>query len=331
MKTNESKTTSETKKDFQDAKLKVWYEEKNGSVCWYADNSDNLKTKTIKTSRGCGHISKTVGNQWKKISKKAAAEILANYGWTTDEFIAEYKKMEDEQSAILSRIRQETVIKYYVVTEEAMEVAIEAEINNASKAGEIVSTDNNIEDKAEVEMVEDERDVFSLLPSIDELNDVEISEPEIETPSTNKISSSVKINAVASYTLSAMCEEEAIRTEEEIEEAIEQNELVKSLKSQKAKASKKATKKITETERQQKWLENAKISDSNKYYIVPELDYKGVEANSNWKPCFYIVTNDLKLTRIGLKFAVELAALDKAIEVSKAQVATFKNNAKKAA
>lgn len=204
-----------------------------------------------------------------------------------------------------------------------------------SRYDEVIDADaqieNNAEVKAEVEMVEDERNVFSLLPSIDELNDVEISEPEIETPSTDTISSEVKINAVASYTLSAMCEEEAIRTEEEIEEAIEQNELVKSLKSQKAKASKKATKKMTETERQQKWLENAKVSDSNKYYIVPELDYKGVEANSNWKPCFYIVTNDLKLTRISLKFAVELAALGKAIEVSKAQVATFKNNAKKAA
>lgn len=287
MKNNETKTASEMSDNFRKASFKVKYEEKNGSTYWYADNSDNLKTKTIKTSRGCGHISKTVGNPWKKISKKAAAEILANYGFTTDEFITELQKVEEENRIISSNIMQEIVIKYYVVTEEAMEVAIEAEINNASKAGEIVSTDT--------------------------------------------ISSEVKINAVASYTLSAMCEEEAIRTEEEIEEAIEQNELVKSLKSQKAKASKKATKKMTETERQQKWLENAKISDSNKYYIVPELDYKGVEANSNWKPCFYIVTNDLRLTRISLKFAVELAALGKAIEVSKAQVATFKNNAKKAA
>ena len=88
---------------------------------------------------------------------------------------------------------------------------------------------------------------------------------------------------------------------------------------------------MTEAERQQKWLENAKISESDEYYIVPELDYKGVETNSNWKPCFYIVTNNLKLTRIGLKFAVELAALGKAIEVSKTQMANFKNDSKKAA
>ena len=97
----------------------------------------------------------------------------------------------------------------------------------ANKANKTDNINNKIEVKAAVETVEDERDVFSLIPSVDELNDIEISEPEIKIPSTDKINSEVEINAVASYTLSAMCEEEAIRTEEEIEEALKLKKLVK--------------------------------------------------------------------------------------------------------
>lgn len=72
-----------------------------------------------------------------------------------------------------------------------------------------------------------------------------------------------------------------------------------------------------------KWLENAKISDEGRYYIVPELSYAGFDANANWNPCFYIVTAELKLKRIGLKFAVELAKLGQAIEISKEALTTI--------
>ena len=122
--------------------------------------------------------------------------------------------------------------------------------------------------------------MFSLIPSVDELNDIEISEPEIKIPSTDKINSEVEINAVASYTLSAMCEEEAIRTEEEIEEALKLKKLVKSAESQNVKISKKTAKKMTEAERQQKWLENAKISESDEYYIGVVYNHK-LKKNKN--------------------------------------------------
>ena len=85
-------------------------------------------------------------------------------------------------------------------------------------------------------------------------------------------------------------------------------------------APKKARKKTNAVEQQQRWLANAMVDDSGRYYVVPELVYKNIEANKNWKPCFYIVTIDRKLTRIGLKFAIELAKAGKAIEVSKSDV-----------
>lgn len=92
-------------------------------------------------------------------------------------------------------------------------------------------------------------------------------------------------------------------------------------------APKKSRKKTTAAEQQQKWLENAKVDENGKYYIVPELTYKGMELNKGWNPCFYIVTNDLKIKRIGLKFAIELAKSDKAIEISKGGVKELKKAA----
>ena len=72
-----------------------------------------------------------------------------------------------------------------------------------------------------------------------------------------------------------------------------------------------------------RWLEDAKVDDTGRFYIVPELSYKNFEANASWNPCFYIVTNGLKLRRVGLKFAVELAKIGHAIEISKAEVSAL--------
>ena len=74
--------------NFYNATLYVKCEEKDGAIYWYGDNSDNLKKITTSTTRGRGRISRYVGNPWKRISKKAAAEILAKYGITAEQFIA---------------------------------------------------------------------------------------------------------------------------------------------------------------------------------------------------------------------------------------------------
>lgn len=93
------------------------------------------------------------------------------------------------------------------------------------------------------------------------------------------------------------------------------------------KPAKKARKKVSAAEQKQKWLSNALVDDSGRYYVVPELAYKNIEANKGWRPCFYIVTNDHKLTRIGLNFAIELAKAGKAIELSKERVKELKKAA----
>ena len=82
--------------------------------------------------------------------------------------------------------------------------------------------------------------------------------------------------------------------------------------------------KTVATDKSQRWLENAKTDETGKYYIVPELAYKNFETNVNWNPMFYIVTNEFKLKRVGLKFVVALATLGQAIEISKNDVATLK-------
>lgn len=92
--------------NFYDATLYVKCEEKDGSLYWYGYNSDNLKKTVTKTRRGCGRISRTTGNPWKRISKKAAAEILAKYGITAEQFIA-YTNEEPELMSKLDAQRAE--------------------------------------------------------------------------------------------------------------------------------------------------------------------------------------------------------------------------------
>ena len=72
-----------------------------------------------------------------------------------------------------------------------------------------------------------------------------------------------------------------------------------------------------------RWLENAKVDTAGKYYIVPEVSYKNFETHENWNPVFYIVTNDLKLRRIGFEFVKELVARGQAIEISKSDIAAL--------
>ena len=134
-------------------------------------------------------------------------------------------------------------------------------------------------------------------------------------------------NTVAIMNAMAEDMEEAIRLEEEAMERIELSEATKPAETAEtpvidppAPKAKKTRKKTNAAEQKNRWLENAKIDESGRYYVVPELDYKNFETNSGWNPCFYIVTNDRKLTRIGLKFAIELAKAGKAIEVSKSDV-----------
>ena len=73
----------------------------------------------------------------------------------------------------------------------------------------------------------------------------------------------------------------------------------------------------------ERWLEGAKVDDEGRYYVVPELSYKNFAENTNWNPCFYVVTASLKLRRVGLKFAIELAKNGRAIEISKDEVLTL--------
>ena len=75
----------------------------------------------------------------------------------------------------------------------------------------------------------------------------------------------------------------------------------------------------------ERWLENAKTDNEGRYYIVPELAYKNFEEHAKWNPCFYIVTEELKLRRIGLQFAKELVARRQAIEISKADMVSLKD------
>ena len=74
----------------------------------------------------------------------------------------------------------------------------------------------------------------------------------------------------------------------------------------------------------ERWLAGAKTDDNGKYYVVSEISYKNFEEHANWNPCFYIVTAELKLRRVGLQFAKELVGRGQAIEISKADVASLK-------
>ena len=74
----------------------------------------------------------------------------------------------------------------------------------------------------------------------------------------------------------------------------------------------------------ERWLAGAKIDEAGRYYIVSEISYKNFENHANWNPCFYILTSDLKLRRIGLQFAKELVARGQAIEIGKADIAELK-------
>ncbi len=98
----------------------------------------------------------------------------------------------------------------------------------------------------------------------------------------------------------------------------------KTSKEQKVVA-KKAKKSALAVDKEQKWLKDAKVNEHGKYYIVPEIDYKGLEGNKSWNPCFYIVTNSLKLRRVSLQFAKTLFMRGQAIEIDKASVARIED------
>lgn len=115
-----TETAKATAYDFSIASLCVKSEVINGRVYWYGDNSDNLSTRFEKTSRGCGRRAKTVGNPWKRISKAAAAEILAKYSITLEQFRA-YENGEHETAAqeVVNSEAQETVDTAAEVSESA--------------------------------------------------------------------------------------------------------------------------------------------------------------------------------------------------------------------
>ena len=154
-----TKNASATKYNFNIASLYVKSESRfapasDGTfskeyVYWYGDNNDNLETRTTRVNRGCGRITKTVGNPWKRISKKAAAEILDKYAITLEQFRA-YEKGELEIVEIINEAEREEILSTPLTTVEAQEVAIEAETENARIAA-IAQVEKKIF-KAEVEI-----------------------------------------------------------------------------------------------------------------------------------------------------------------------------------
>lgn len=142
--TIETRDASRTRDDLSTASLFVTTQRKlapdsNGnftkeSVYWYGYNSDNLETRTTKTRRGCGRISKTVGNEWKRISKKAAAEILGKYGFTLEQFCA-YENGELEIVEVTTD--SEEIISTPLVSVDAQDAAVDGEYANCARASRL--------------------------------------------------------------------------------------------------------------------------------------------------------------------------------------------------
>ena len=127
--------------------------------------------------------------------------------------------------------------------------------------------------------------------------------------------------AMAEATVSAAALEIATKSEEEMAK----------MESTKMTATNGGTDKAAaKAKKIEKWLAKAKLDENGKYHIVAEYDYKGYAENAGWKPCYYIVTTEFTLTRIGAAFAVELAEQGKAIEITKEQVKASKKTTRKA-
>ena len=120
---------------------------------------------------------------------------------------------------------------------------------------------------------------------------------------------------------------ETIVSTEALEIAVKSEEEMAKMENTKKAATKKTAAKA---EKIAKWLAKAKLDENGKYLIVAEYDYKGYAENAGWNPCYYIVTTELTLTRIGATFAVELAEQGKAVEITKEQVKAGKKTTKKA-
>ena len=134
MKTNEKKALANHRK-FAAATLSVKCEEKNGRAIWYEYDDSKLEKHTTRTKRGCGRISRYTGTAWRRISKKVAAEILAKYGISVEQFLA--YTLEDPaliaelEAQKAEEVRQEQldwVTSTPLVNPAALDVAIEAEI-----------------------------------------------------------------------------------------------------------------------------------------------------------------------------------------------------------
>ena len=91
----------------------------------------------------------TVGNKWKRISKKTAAEILAKYGLSLEQFEAyEHNELEiveaSEEPIEQQKNADEPDVNDYAVTTDAQQIAIDAEQqladNNADVKGENTMT-----------------------------------------------------------------------------------------------------------------------------------------------------------------------------------------------
>lgn len=146
----ESKKQLANHREFYNATLRVKCEEKSGSIYWYGYDDSNLKTVTTRTTRGCGRLSKTVGNPWKRISKKVAEEILTKYGITAEQFIAycnedpelmselEAQRAEEERAELLDFFMSKPL-----TSSDALQVATEAEIQLAKLAEEKAETADN--------------------------------------------------------------------------------------------------------------------------------------------------------------------------------------------
>ena len=324
-------------RSFYDATLDVKCEEKNGSIYWYEYDDSNLKKVTTKVSRGCGRITRHIGNSWKRIGKKVAAEILSKFGITLEQFIAytneepELMNELNEQKAEEERV--ETLNFFLSTPLTDIDSAIEVEIANQTTAEEIA-------DEAQEFASETDEDAYEgreLTHDVDLFDGMGIAEAEgidfeAEDNSTykpaNKAANIPEIGGIEDDDLAEAYAGRELDCNVYMIEIPEISNTGKPLTGEEpALKTKKTRKKTSVAEQKIRWLENAKINENGKYYIVPEADYKNFPANKGWNPCFYIVTNDLKIKRIGLKFAIELAKSDKAIELSKDEVKKLKKAA----
>ena len=470
MKTNETKTAKlANHREFYNARLQVRCEEKNGSLYWYGYDDSKLKKVTVRTSRGCGRLSRYVGNPWKRISKKVAAEILAKYDITVEQFIAytnEEPELMNELAAQKAEEERQELLAFFLSTPLAsIDAATEAEIEMSEMASK--STDNAVEAEIEtqktdtagidvkpyavqIKMFGNKVPMFSITANgqavankrrtinwrkkeVDEWvlkayemrsqypnMTIEVQEEvavlhldsfacnphivrelnvtltgmtdyerrqieeyeksfieaqpskEIELPSGDfTVSSGAEaFGIVASYfpngiefdgidygwrgekhfcfyskeldmSVIAMSDEKNSRIEMievvnhkesssggksyrplSVRIAPPRNGVAKEKTEERTQKTPAPAKKVPD--KAERWLANAKVDEAGRYYLVPEISYKNYEANANWNPCFYILTNDLKLRRLGLKFAIELAKQDKATEISKNNITTLK-------